>query len=114
MKKIDDHLATLSQPERDALQRIRNIVNQHVPDAQEVISYGMPAFRYKTKYLIAYQAFKDHMSIFPGSQAIVAFEDQLGAHKISKGTVQFTTDNQLPESLLLGMVRQRISEIDGV
>jgi uncharacterized protein YdhG (YjbR/CyaY superfamily) len=60
----------------------------------------MPGFKYKKKYLLTFAVFKDHMSIFPGSAPIEELKDKLGNYKLSRGTIQFTSESPLPDSLL--------------
>ena len=67
MNKIDEYLHNLAQPERNALECIRQIVREMVPNAEEVISYGIPGFKYNDKYLLGFAAFKNHLSLFPTS-----------------------------------------------
>lgn len=112
MSVIDEYLAGLSLSDREQLQRIREIVQNYVPDATEAISYGMPAFKYKSKYLMGYSAFKDHLSIFPASTAIDTLKERLVEYKTSKGTIQFTKEKPLPESLVIDIVSIRKNEID--
>ena len=100
MNEIDTYLEGINDSQREALQGIRKFIKKLVPEATEGISYGMPVFKYKTKYLIGYCGFKDHMSIFPGSEAIEALKDKLAGYKTSKGTVQFTKDVSIPDDLL--------------
>lgn len=115
MSVIDDHLANVPAEQRAVLEHVRQIILKAVPaaDAQETIGYGMPVIRYKNKYLIGFDAFKDHMSVFPGADTIAALQDQLGEFAKAKGTVQFTLENPLPDDVLTVIVKQRIAEIDG-
>lgn len=111
MSVIDEYLAHVNAPQKAELERIREIVKKTVPDAQEVISYGMPAFKYKHKYLIAFSAFKHHMSIFPASHAVEALKEKLGDFKLSKGTIQFTIDHPVPESIIKELINVRQADI---
>ncbi len=112
MTKIDNYLAEVHPPQRKELERIRKIIKQSVPDTEETISYGMPTLKYKSKNLIHFAVFKDHMSIFPGSHAIEVVKPKLKDYKISKGTVQFTLDNPLKEALLKELIKVRLYDID--
>src|SRR5215831_1299714 len=98
MSLIDEYLMQLGVPERAALERIRRIVHETVPEAEEVIGYGMPGFKYRGKYLVGFSAFKNHLSLFPASGPVEAFKEQLRDFNLSKGTVQFTLEKPLPES----------------
>ena len=100
MLTVDEYLSKLNPQQKLALERIRKIVHAIVPNVTEVISYGMPVFKYKGKYLIGMAAFKDHMSIFPGSLPIELLSDMLKDYKTSKGTIQFTSEKPLPKNLI--------------
>lgn len=104
MTVIDEYLHTLSAPERTALQHIRSIVHNTVPEAVETFSYGIPTLKYKCKNLIHFSAFKNHLSLFPGGQATTAFTDRLSDYKTFKGTIQFTLDNPIPDDLLTDII----------
>jgi uncharacterized protein YdhG (YjbR/CyaY superfamily) len=112
MTIIDEYLNEIPIPERTALERIRQIIKQTLPDTEEVISYGMPGFKYKNRYLAGFAPFKDHLSFFPAARPIAAMEKELGAFKLSKGTIQFTLDNQIPETIIKQLVMIRADQID--
>jgi uncharacterized protein YdhG (YjbR/CyaY superfamily) len=111
MSVIDEYLKNVSTSQRDELERVRQIVKQTVPGAEEVMSYGMPAFKYNGQYLIAFAAFKNHSSIFPTSGPVEAMKEKLSGFKFSKGTIQFTTENQIPESTIKEIVAHRFASI---
>jgi uncharacterized protein YdhG (YjbR/CyaY superfamily) len=83
-----------------------------VPEGEEVMSYQMPAFRYKGKILVYYASFQDHCSFFPGSAIVEQFKEELKPYKTSKGTIQFPLDKPLPASLVKKIVKARIMEIE--
>lgn len=112
MSVVDDYLARIDAPKRTALARIRKIVRRVVPEAEEVISYGMPAFKYKGKYLVGFNVFKDHMSLFPASGPIAALQSKLADFKLAKGTIQFTLEHQIPASTIEAIVRHRMADIE--
>ncbi len=111
MTQVDDYLAKLTPQQRTELQRIRGIVKTTLPDVEEVMSYGMPGFKYKKKYLIGYAAFKNHMSIFPGAAPVEALKNDLKDFQLSKGTIQFTLENTIPERIIKELVRIRARAI---
>lgn len=111
MSEADKYLSKVDAPQRAELERIRKIIKKVVPDAEEVMSYGIPTFKYKNKNLFHYAAFKDHLSIFPGPEAITKLKGQLGSYKISKGTIQFTPGKPIPESILIEVVKNRAQAI---
>lgn len=106
-KDIDDYLNRQSAEVKAALQRIRSIISEVVPAAEECISYGMPAFRYHGQ-LVYFAAFKDHCSFFPGGGDIIdLFGEQLKDFKTSKGTIQFTIDQPIATSVLKSIINER-------
>jgi uncharacterized protein YdhG (YjbR/CyaY superfamily) len=111
MSVVDVYLSDLPTAQRKELERIRQIVRKYYPEAREAISYGMPAFKYNGKYLIAYWAFKEHMSIFPTPGVVAAFQAKLTGYATSKGTIQFTLKKPLPEPLLAEMLQARVRTI---
>ncbi len=113
MSVIDEYLRSVDQPQRTELERIRRLVKQLVPDAEEVIAYGMPVFKFNKKYLIGFAPFKDHMSLFPGPESIAHLKDELNKSKLklSKGTIQFTLDNPISDKLIEKIVKDRLKDI---
>ena len=111
MSVIDDFLKDLPAPEQQALQHVRELVQQTVPDAEEVITYSMPGFKYAGKYLLSFAAFKDHLSVFPGGETIDMLQDRLTSFKTFKGTIQFTAQNPLPDDLIIDIAKERVQEI---
>lgn len=112
MSVIDDYLTGVEEPKRAELQRIREIVNAMLPEAVEVITYGMPGFKYKTKYLVAFNAFKNHIGIYPGATPLADLADRLKDYASSKGTLSYKIDKPIPESLLEEVLKVRVDEIN--
>lgn len=109
---IDTYLNTLEPAQKDELQRIREIVHNTVPEVDETIDYGMPAFKYQGKYLIGFYVYKNHMSLFPTAEPINSIKSLLGGFEISKGTIQFSMTNTIPEPLIRKLLLYRIDGID--
>ncbi|HET7482949.1 MAG TPA: DUF1801 domain-containing protein [Actinomycetota bacterium] len=110
---IDDYLATIPDDMRAALSKVRATVAKAAPGATEAISYGMPAFKYGGRGLVAFAAFKNHCSFFPMSGRVLdQLGDDLQRFRTSKGTLQFTPAEPLPPALIRAIVRARIAEID--
>jgi len=103
-KTIDEYIAVQPAEVQPLLQAIRRTIHEAAPDAQETISYQMPAFK-QDKILIWFAAFKNHISIFPKVKVIDAFKKQLAPYKTSKGTIQFPIDEPLPLDLIADIVR---------
>ena len=110
MNPVDDYLRKLPASQKAELERVRSIVKQLVPEAEEMISYGMPTLKYKGAYLIYFAAYKNHMSIFGGVPAI---EDKLEGFTVShKGTLQFTEAKPVPKPIIQELVHNRLLEIE--
>ena len=104
---IDEYLAAIpSEPSRRALERLRELIREVAPDAQEVISYGLPGFK-RGKSAIWIGAFKKHCSLFAGHH-VAEFEDRLAGYKISKGTIQFPPNRPLDDDLVKEIVAARL------
>lgn len=107
---VDDYLEALPAEDRAALARLRKVIRSAAPGAEETISYQMPTFKYHGP-LVAFAAFKDHLSFFVMSTSVAnAYRDQLEGYDTSKGTIRFQPDEPLPASLVKGLVKARIEE----
>lgn len=95
-----DDAANFTPPEQAEFDRIKKLVLQVVPEAEQTISYGMPTFKHRGKVLLHVGRFRDHMSMFPGAEPIAKLADKLKSYKTAKGTVQFTLEKPLPDALL--------------
>ena len=111
--EIDARLARLPADQRDALQNLRQTIAAAAPDAVETISYAMPAFRYRGRALVSYEAFRTHCSLFPMSAELIErHHDELGDFATAKGTLQFTPTNPIPAELVVRIVHERMAQID--
>jgi uncharacterized protein YdhG (YjbR/CyaY superfamily) len=110
---MDDYLDGLPQEQKDALARVRAAVERVVPEAEQGVSYGMPAYLYAGRPLLGFRAAKKHLSAFPFSPAAVeAVRDRLEGFDLSKGTIRFTPGRPVPEDVLLDLIRARKEEIE--
>lgn len=111
-KTIDEYLARVPEPARATLEKIRSAIRSAVPpQATEIISYGIPAFKYK-RVLVWFAAFSDHCSLFPTAAVIDAFKNELKGFSISKGTIHFPTGKPLPNVLVRKLVKARLAQIE--
>lgn len=112
-KTIGDYLKQISPDKRAALQKLRRSIKAAVPKAEEIISYGMPAFRYEGRVLVWFGAGANHCAFYPGAYPIAKHKDKLKTYKTSKGTIRFSPDKPLPASLVRTLVKARIAERAG-
>ena len=109
---VEEYLAAVPEPARSILNKVRAAIRSVVPaETTEVISYRIPAFKYKGM-LMWYAAFSDHCSLFPTASVINTFKKDLKDFRVSKGTIHFSVDKPLPAALLKKMVKARIAEME--
>jgi uncharacterized protein YdhG (YjbR/CyaY superfamily) len=104
---IDEYIAGFPEPTGKLLAQLREIIRQAAPEAEEAISYQMPAFKQKG-ILVYFAAYKNHIGLYPMASAIEAFKSELSHYKWSKGTIQFPLDKPLPIDLITKIVEFRV------
>jgi|SRR5215469_16677189 len=110
-KTIDEYLATVKPDHRRALQKLRQTIQTAAPNAEECISYGIPAFRLNRRQLVFFGAWADHCAFYPGSAAALKdFPNELMNFQTSKGTIRFSPDKPLPVALVKKLVKTRVAE----
>ena len=108
-KNFDEYLTLFPENVRVLLSKLHETIKKAAPKAEEVISYGMPAFKYHG--MLAYFAgYKHHIGFYPMPLAIKAFKKELSDYKTSKGAVQFPLDKPLPVRLISKMIKSRVKE----
>ena len=106
---VNQYIANLPLEQQIALERVRQIIKNTVPEAVEFISYKMPAYHCHGM-IGGFAAFKNHCSFFPwNAQTIIDFEDELKDFKTSAGTIQFTPEKPIPEELLQKILRYHVA-----
>jgi uncharacterized protein YdhG (YjbR/CyaY superfamily) len=106
---IDEYLARVSEDKRAALQALREIIRAVAPDAEECISYQIPAFRLNGM-LVGFAAAKNHCALYAwNGSAVGVLADELRGYDTSKGTIRFTPDRPLPETLVRRLVMMKVA-----
>lgn len=112
MQEIDEYLARLDEPKRTTLSELRQTILSIIPDAEQCISYGGPAFRLHGKVVAGFAAFKNHLSYLPHSGSVfVQLPDEVAAYVTSSGALQFAVDKPLPAELVEKLIAVRIRQI---
>ena len=106
---VNEYMAALPPNTRRMLKEMRRTIQQAAPQAEETISYNMPAFKLHGA-LVYYAAYTGHIGFYPVSSGINAFKKELAAYEVSKGTVRFPVDEPLPLKLIAQMVKFRVKE----
>ena len=108
-KTVDEYIAAFPKNVQTTLEEIRRAIRDAAPEAQETISYQMPAFK-QNGILVWFAAHKNHIGFYPRVSAIEVFKTKLSCYEVSKGTVQFPLDEPIPFDLIKEMVRFRVNE----
>ena len=109
---VKEYFAAQDPNSRKVLEIVRKIILKAAPDAEEVISYQMPAFKFK-KIVVWYAVHKNHYALYPYSKTIEVFKDKLQPYEISKGTIRFPLDEPVPVDLIKELVEFRVNELQG-
>jgi uncharacterized protein YdhG (YjbR/CyaY superfamily) len=94
---------------RKILEKMRETIRKAAPDAEETISYMIPAYK-QNRTLVYFSGFKDHIGFFPTSSGIRAFKKELSGYAVSKGTAHFPLDKPVPWGLIRKIVKFRVKE----
>jgi uncharacterized protein YdhG (YjbR/CyaY superfamily) len=108
-KAIDEYIASFPEDIQKILQKIRQVIHKAAPEAEEIISYRMPAFK-QNGVLVYFAAFKNHIGFFPEPSGVAAFKKDLSGYKTSKGTIQFSLNKPIPYDLVEKIVKFRVKE----
>lgn len=109
MTTIDAYIAGFPESTQELLQQVRQTVRSAAPDAEEVISYGMPTVKLNGN-LVHFAAFKNHIGFYPAPQGLDAFKEELAGYKGGKGSVQFPLDQPLPLALIAKITAYRVEQ----
>lgn len=109
--EVDAYIAGLAEDRRGPMQALRETIRAAAPDADEVITYKMPGFKSHGTFLVSYDAFKAHYSLFPATDAIVTeLGDEVAPYVAGRGTLRFTASRPLPLDLIRRIVEIRVRE----
>jgi uncharacterized protein YdhG (YjbR/CyaY superfamily) len=110
--EVDEYLREVEEPKRSTLQALRRTILEIVPDAEEVISYRVPAFRVRGKTVAGFAAFKEHLSYLPFSGSVLGqLGDELEGYEMTKSSLHFPIDRPLPKSLVRKLLELRLAEL---
>jgi uncharacterized protein YdhG (YjbR/CyaY superfamily) len=110
-EEVDEYLSGLDEPKRGTLEKLRASILELVPDAEQAISYGVPAFRVRGKTVAGFAAFKDHLSYLPFSGSVLGqLSDELEEYTMTKSSLHFPVDRSLPKPLVKKLIAVRLAE----
>ncbi len=110
-REIDQYLDALEEPKRTTLAQLRQMILDFLPEAEQGISYGVPAFKVRGKTVAGFAAFKNHLSYLPHSGAVFPqLKDELKGYSTSSGALRFSIDQPLPVSLVQKLIAVRLQQ----
>jgi len=110
-KNMDEYISRFPTERQAVLQQIRQTIREAAPDAEERISYGMPAL-WRGENLIYFAAAKNHIGIYPTGSGVEAFNHRLAQYNLSKGTIRIPWDQPVPYNLIADITRFRLAEAE--
>ncbi len=110
-EQVDSYLRDLEEPKRATLQELRRTILEVVPEAEEGISYRVPAFRLHGQVIAGFAAFKNHLSYLPFSGSVLGqLADELNAYTMTKSSLHFPIDRPLPKALVKRLIAVRLAD----
>lgn len=111
-EQIDAYLSGVEEPKRNTLEVVRRTILDVVPDAEQTISYKVPAFRRDGAVVAGFAAFRDHLSYLPFSGSVLAqLADELTGYDTTKSALHFPIDQPLPRTVVEKLIAVRCAEI---
>jgi uncharacterized protein YdhG (YjbR/CyaY superfamily) len=111
-KSVDEYIASQPGPVQETLGRVRAVIRETVPEAQEVISYNMPTYKLRGGRLLHFAVWKQHYSIYAATEQVVAaFQAELASYQVDKGTIRFPLSAPVPVKLISRIAKFRAQGI---
>ena len=108
---VDEYLRRIEEPKRSTLEALRRMILEIVPDAEQVISYRVPAFRVDGETVAGFAAFRDHLSYLPFSSSVLPdLADELQGYTMTKSALHFPVDRLLPKTLVKKLIAIRLGK----
>ena len=113
-EEVDEYLRGIEEPKRSTLQTLRRTILEIIPDAEQVISYRVPAFRVRGKTVAGFAAFQNHLSYLPFSGSVLSqLADELEGYTMTKSALHFAVDRPLPKALVEKLIAARLGKAPG-
>ena len=111
IKHVDAYIAGFPEETQALLEQVRAAIKKAAPNAEEVISYQMPAYKLNGSPVAYFAGYRQHIGFYPTASGIANFQQEFAAYKSSKGAVQFPLDKKMPLTLIAKIVKFRVKEI---
>ena len=109
-KTVDEYIQLFPKDVQEVLQAIRKLIREEAPEAVEMISYQMPAFKLKGRPLVYFAAWKSHIGFYATPSGNEKFKKEIAKYKQAKGSIQFPLSEPMPLNLIRDIVRFRVQE----
>lgn len=110
-KSVDEYIAAQPEAVQGLLGRVRSTIRKAVPQAKEVISYQIPAYKLHSRTVLYFAGWKQHYSLYPATGRVVAaFQDELAPYEVRKGTIRFPLSQPVPVGLIGRIAKFRAKE----
>ena len=106
---IDEYISNFTRSIQIILNKLRHVISEVAPNANEAISYGIPTFKFNGN-LVHFAGYKNHIGFYPTPSGIEAFKDELTSYELSEGTIKFPIDKPIPFDLVRKIVEFRVKE----
>lgn len=111
VENVDEYIALFPAPTRKVLQRVRKMIKNHAPEAEEMISYAIPTYKINNHPVIYFSGYEKHISLYPlPKNPSPRLAEQMASHIAGKGTLHFSLDEPLPLDLMEKIIRQMFNE----
>lgn len=112
-RDVDEYLRGIEEPSRSTLTALRRTILEIIPEAEQVISYRVPAFRVRGTIVAGFAAFSHHLSYLPFSGSVLGqLADELDGYTMTKGSLHFPLDQPLPKSLVEKLIATRLTDAE--
>ncbi|HET9379072.1 MAG TPA: DUF1801 domain-containing protein [Chthoniobacterales bacterium] len=110
-QSVDEYIAAQPETVREVLERVRSAIHQALPEAEEIISYQIPAFKLHGGLVLYFAGWRRHYSLYPANDLLVAaFKDELAPYKVNKATIRFPLSQPVPVRLIGRIAKFRAKE----
>jgi uncharacterized protein YdhG (YjbR/CyaY superfamily) len=111
-KSVDEYIASQPEAVRSVLERVRRAIRKAVPEAEEAVSYKMPAYKLPAGPVLYFAGWKRHISLYPATATVVsAFQTDLAPYVVHKGTIRFPLAQPIPMKLIGSIAKFRAKEV---
>ena len=112
IRNVDEYIAAQPEAAKIVLERVRDAIRTALPDAEEIISYTMPAYKVDDQVVLYFAGWKQHYSLYPaGKYLLETLKDQLAPYEVHKGTIRFALSEPVPVKLIERIATLRAKEV---